>query len=166
MTMRPLRILFAFIAAVVVTTVLATAASTQFVLAGLVHLGANIALGTRLETTLHDIAGMGPLYGALILIAFATAMAVAGLVVRYALPAWRAIGYPLAGAVAMLTTLYLLESVLGMMPIAGARTTAGFVVQVLIGAVGGWLFLVLLPRVSAWETAELSVTSPERSLPS
>jgi hypothetical protein len=145
MTMRTARIIIAFAVAVIVTTILGTFASTQFVLARLVALGVDVPVDVRIATTLQDIAGMGPLYGVLIAVAFAIAMTVAAAVVRLLVPEWRTIASPVAGAAAVLTLLLSLEAVLGMMPIAGARTIGGMAVQVAAGAIGGWALLLALP---------------------
>jgi hypothetical protein len=147
--MRATRVIAAFVAAVVAAAAIATIVSTQFVLAHIVELGVDVPLGVRLETTAHDLVGMGPLLGALIAVAFAIAMTAAAAIVRFGLPSWRAVAYPLAGATAVFVLLLALESALGMMPIAGARGAAGRIVFVLAGAAGGWLFSALLPRPDA-----------------
>ncbi len=134
-----IRQLFAFALAVAATAVLGALASTHFVLAGLVDLNVELPLGERLSTYGHDIVGMGPVLALVAAGGFVIAFPVAALAQRW-LPRWRAVGYPLAGAAAMLAALLLMEAVLGMMPVAGARSGAGLVMQGVAGAVGGYVF--------------------------
>ncbi len=134
-----IRQLLAFALAVAATALLGTLASTHFVLAGLVDLNVELPLSARLFSHGHDIVGMGPVLALVAAAGFVIAFPVAALARRF-LPRWRAVGYPLAGAAAMLAALLLMESVLGLMPVAGARGAAGLVMQGVAGAVGGYVF--------------------------
>lgn len=134
------RVIIGFILAVAATAILATAFSTQFVLAGLSRFGTEIDMGMRLEMTLQDIAGMGPVYGILIALGFLIAFGVAALTLRL-LPAWRAGVYMAAGAGALCAILLGAEQAFfGNQIISGARDTAGIIAQAVAGGVGGWLF--------------------------
>ncbi|MEP2759344.1 MAG: hypothetical protein ABJP66_09780, partial [Hyphomicrobiales bacterium] len=82
--MRIARMGAGFVLAVIVTTVLGAIAHTQFVLAELTGLGIEIPVSDRLSTTVQDIAGMGPMFGMIIAIAFLIAMSAAALVYRLA----------------------------------------------------------------------------------
>ncbi|HAR32018.1 MAG TPA: hypothetical protein DCR65_10865 [Gammaproteobacteria bacterium] len=139
-----LRKLGAWLLAVVVGYAVGTVAATQFVLAKLGELGVAVPIGDRLGTTVFDLAGMASSYLPLVAVALAIAFPVAALVVRFR-PAWRAFGYPLAGAVALLVLHLALQLAIGFAPVAGVRTTAGLVVQMLAGALGGYVLLRALP---------------------
>ena len=141
--MARFRVFGAFLAAVVAMAVLGSIASTQFVLAGLSSIGADISLSDRLTMTAFDIAGFGPVYGAIIALGFVVAFPAATLVSRL-LPLPRALVFAVAGAACLGLTLFLMERVFfGMSIIAGVRSTAGIVAQVLAGALCGWLFAAM-----------------------
>jgi hypothetical protein len=139
------RALAAFVAAVLIAYVCAVLAQTQHVMARLSELGVDVTFGDRLSASLHDLVGMATLYLPILAVAFAIAFPVAALIIRFA-PNWRALGYPLAGGVAVLAIHVILNQVLDITPIAAARTTLGLTVQALCGALGGWLFGTLLRR--------------------
>jgi len=140
-----LRVMGAFLLAVIVGYVAAAAATTQSVMARLADMGVEVPLGDRLLTTGQDVVGMASSYLPIIAIAFAIAFPVAALILRWR-PQWRWFGYPLAGAVAILVVHLALEATFGFTPVAAVRTTLGLVIQVICGAVGGWVFLRALPR--------------------
>jgi hypothetical protein len=140
-----LRIVAAFVAAVLVTYTSATIAHTQWVMANLADMGVTVTLGDRLGATAHDLAGMAPLYLPMIAAALAVGLLVAGRIIR-ARPRWRPLGYSLAGGLAVLAIHVVLYQTFSITPIAAARTTAGLTVQALCGALGGWVFRVCLPR--------------------
>lgn len=138
--LKVIRVILAFLAAVVVTEVTAAVVQTQFVLAALTDLGVEISLGDRVATTLHDIAGLVEIYMPVIAVGFLVAFVVAALVVRYLLPGWAAIGYPLAGLTAVVAAIVIMTFMLDIAPIAGARSVPGLIGQALAGALGGWIF--------------------------
>lgn len=133
------KVVLAFVLAVIVATVLGSVAHTQFVLAGLTDLNVVIPLSERISMTLQDIAGMGPLYGMIVGLGFLAAMLAAALVFRLA-GVQRALVYTVAGAVAVGVALTAMGLVYDITPIAGARSTAGFIVQMVAGALGGLTF--------------------------
>jgi hypothetical protein len=143
-----LRKLGAWLLAVLVGYAVGTVAATQFVLAKLGELGVAVPVGDRLSTTLFDLAGMATSYLPLIAVALAIAFPVAALVVRFQ-PTWRSFGYPLAGAVALLVLHLALQFAIGFTPVAGVRTTAGLIAQMLAGALGGYALLRALPAARA-----------------
>lgn len=137
--MTLVRLFVAFIGAVLTTYVLATVASTQFVLAGLRGIDVDFTFGDRLSMTLHDVIHMAATYLPLIGIGFLIGFAIAGLIIRF-LPALRTPGYVLAGALVIWLMLMLMSLLFGLVPVAGARTGFGLLFQALAGAVGGYLF--------------------------
>ena len=138
------RIVLAFILAVIVPTVLGAIAHTQFVLARLAGLGVDIPFGDRIATTLHDIVGMAPLFGAIVGAGFIVAFSAGALVFRLA-GVQRTLIYAVAGAVSLAVTLLVMNALFEITAIAGARSTFGFLAQVAAGAVGGLTFAKALP---------------------
>ncbi|MEM7360197.1 MAG: hypothetical protein AAF431_13935 [Pseudomonadota bacterium] len=143
------KIVGAFIAAVVTASILASIFSTQFVIAALQNIGVAIPLGTRLSMTVDDLNILQTLL-AVVGACFLVGFIIAGLAQRK-LGGNRKIWYLVAGGSALLATLILMNTILQLMPIAGARTIAGLLMQGVAGAVGGWVF--------AW----LSKPKPRRS---
>lgn len=147
--MRFARPLGSFIAVLIVLILLGSTASTHFVLQGLTDLGVDIPLSERVSMTLQDIAGIAPLYGAIFGLGLIIAFTVAIFVTRLA-PSLRWLVYLVAGGAAIAATLSLLAIAFdGIMPISGARTTGGFIAQVVGGAFVGYLFARLTPPKSA-----------------
>lgn len=134
-----LRVVLAFIGAVIVTTVLGAIFHTQFILARLVDIGIDIPFAERWATTLHDIGGMAPLFGAVIALGFLVAF-IAGALVYHWAGVQRNLVYAVAGAVAIAVALGLMSMVYEMTPIASARSWAGFLSQMAAGALGGLAF--------------------------
>ena len=139
-----IRFVTAFVVAVVSATALASIVSTQFVIAGLQGVGVEIPFGTRAAMTLTDLALLRTyviVAGAAMLVAFP----VAGACARW-LPGSGPVWYSVAGFAALTCGLMLIESMLGAMPIAGARSLPGLLLQGLGGAFGGWAF----DRMISW----------------
>lgn len=128
------------IIATVFMAVLGVIVQSQFVVAGLEGVGAQVAFGDRLAMTRDDLVGFGPLYAIFILIGFLIAFTVSALVLRFVkLP--RALVYAVAGAVCMFVMLALMREVFfGVPVIAGARSLAGELAQAASGAVAGFVF--------------------------
>lgn len=149
--MAAIRTLIAFLLAAVAGSVLVSIANTHVVLQALVRAGASIPTGVRLEAIRHDLVGFAPTLFALVLIGFAIAFPVAGLVSRLFGPAWRRLGFTLAGGVAIaaimlgITALYsyLLDSTIT--PVAASRELPGLLTLCLGGAAAGFLFATLTP---------------------
>lgn len=137
--MTVIRIGAAFLAAVVVAALLATAASTHFVLNGLEALGTDITVGQRINGILSDWVGMGPTYAGLLAAAFLIAFVAGAFVARLA-PNLRWLVFAVAGAVAIVVMIWIMKQVLGVSPIGGARTGMGLAAQAAAGAVGGLVF--------------------------
>lgn len=140
-----LRRIIVFLIAIVAATVLAAAASSQFVLSELSALGVNVPLSDRLAVTMHDVIGMFPLFGSIVAVGFLLAFLVAGGIARW-LPSGRTALFVLAGASAIVVALLIMRASLGLMPVAGARSTFGLIVQGLAGATGGWCFAAMTRR--------------------
>ena len=143
--MRGVRQIVGFVIAVAATAAGSAFLSSHFVLRALESLGVDVPLSDRFAMYGHDVLGMGPIAGALAGVAFLIAFPVAALVTRF-LPMLRTVGYLLAGATAMAVALGLMQVVLGMMPVAGARTLGGLIAQAGAGALGGYVFAQMTRR--------------------
>jgi len=139
-----LRVIGAYLLAVILGYVAAAAATTQSVMSSLAGMGVAVSVLDRLVTTGRDIVGMTSSYLPIIAVAFAVAFPVAALVLRWR-PDWRWFGYPLAGGVAILVVHLALEFTFGFTPVAAVRTVPGLIVQSLCGVLGGWVFLRACP---------------------
>jgi len=127
-----------YIGAVLLTALIASVFSTQFVVAGLSEVGVEIGLIDRLKMTVTDLA-MVKLAAGIIAVGFLVGFLVAtfghnkfGGVRLYWLVA--------AGAMAWLCTLLLMSYQLQLQPIAGARSHIGLLLQMIAGGAGGYLF--------------------------
>ncbi len=132
----------AWLSAVVVTYVLASIFATQSVLARLGEMGVAVPLGQRISTTLQDLVGMGNMFLPMVAFAILIAFIVATIITHWLRP-WRRSVFILAGAVGMLALHLTLEAMLGMTPIATARTLTGVLMQGVAGAAGGWMFVTI-----------------------
>ncbi len=136
-----------YLAAVLVTYVTASIFQSLCVLATMEKAGADIAVGQWLNTISHDLYGftfsgyfsLGPA----VMIGFIIAMPSAAIIHKFlGLPRW--ILYPLAGATAMATILYIVKlNFYGATILPGTRGLFGFGLQLLAGAFGGAVFATL-----------------------
>lgn len=137
-----------FLLALLGTAAVCCVAASQFNLARLAGMGVSVPVSDRLAVTAHDLVSMGPLYGALIGVALVIAFPVTGLLMRW-FSGKRTLLYVLAGAAALAVLLFAMNHAFGITLIAAARSPAGFLSQVIAGAVGGWLFAYLTRSKSA-----------------
>ena len=129
-----------WLVAVIVGTVLASFISTQRVVSALNDVGGSVGFGDRVSMTGYDVTHFGTLYGVFILLAFLVAFIVGGVLFRM-MRLGRGIIYVVAGAVAMLVMLLLMQSVFFGVPIVGgARDGFGLTLQMFAGGVGGYVF--------------------------
>ncbi|GGX94211.1 hypothetical protein GCM10007160_22270 [Litchfieldella qijiaojingensis] len=135
--------LVAYVAAVLDATLLGSIVQTQFNLAALSALGAEISFTTRLATTGHDLLGFTPLYGSLIAIMMLGAMPAASVVTRWlGSGAW--LIHALAAALGLWVTLWIVDT-LAPMPtlIAATRSLEGTLAMMATAALGGWGYAIL-----------------------
>jgi aldose sugar dehydrogenase len=137
--MHALRLLLAYLAATLACAALGSVIQTQFNLAAIAALGAEIPFGLRLSTTALDLAGFAPLWAGILalgfLIAFVVALLIHGFLRRH-----RSALLIAAGTVSVFTTLWAMQAMLPITVIAATRGGAGFVALGLTGAVAGWVF--------------------------
>ncbi|PAU75081.1 hypothetical protein [Halomonas salipaludis] len=129
-----------FVLALLVTTLSGSLIQTQFNLAAIAALGAEISLTTRLTTSVHDLLGFAPLYAGLVAAVLAAALPLAALVRRWlALPA--GLLYPLAAALGLWLALLVVDA-LAPMPtlIAATRSLSGTLAMLGGAALGGLVY--------------------------
>lgn len=138
---RFIRWILGLTAAALVTYVIGTALNSQSVIA--MH-DISVSVGDRLNMTLFDISNMVA-YLAIITIALLIGFLIATLLKRF-LPNLARVAYPIAGAAAMAVVLGAMYMVFQTIPVSGARSTMGFLSQVLAGGIGGLVFA----RIAVW----------------
>ena len=127
-------------AAALITVVLGVFFQTQNVLARLNEIGADVGLADRLKMTGYDVLYLGKPYFIFVGISLAISFWVASFVFRF-VKFGRPIIYSVAGAVAIFVMLYAMKEVFFKIPaIAGARDGLGIGLQMLAGAIGGFVF--------------------------
>ncbi|MCW8873584.1 MAG: hypothetical protein OQK01_13305 [Xanthomonadales bacterium] len=139
------RRLGAWLLAVAVAYVLASATATQSVIGSLAGMGVDVQPGVRLQMTLSDIVGMANMFLPMVAFALLMAFMTAALLCRW-LARWRLPLYAVAGGAALITIHLILHLAFGLTPIAIARTAGGLLLQGLAGATGGVCYLLLIRR--------------------
>jgi hypothetical protein len=135
----------AWLLAVAVAYVLASATATQSVIGSLAGMGVDVQLGVRVQMTLSDILGMANMFLPMVAFALLIAFMTAALLCRW-LARWRLPLYAVAGAAALVTIHLILHLAFGLTPIAIARTAGGLMLQGLAGAAGGVCYFLLIRR--------------------
>lgn len=134
------RLWLPFCLAVLVATVLGSVVQTQFNLAALQQLGAQIPPGIRLQATAHDLLGFSPTLAALVIAAFIIALPLTTWLAP-AHGALRWLAFLLAGALAMWLALTFANAVSPMPTLIGAnRTLSGTLALMLCGGLGSLVF--------------------------
>lgn len=132
-------------AAVVTTSVVGSLVQTQLNLAEIARIYRPVAVAERIETTLFDLGSFGPTWAAVVALGFLVAFVGAGLLAR-SWPARRGLLFPLAGFVAVLTALLVMDAMLPVTVVAAARSVTGLVLLSLAGALGGWVYLRIVSQ--------------------
>ena len=133
------RHLVAFLAAWLLATAWGSGVQTQFNLNAIAALGIAIAPTLRLQTTLQDLLGFGPVYAGIVLLAWLPAFAAAAWLARKR-PAWRLALFGLAAGVGLVVAIRSVDAVAPMPVLIDAtRGLAGLLAMTLgsvIAAVG------------------------------
>ena len=140
----------AFLLAVIVAAVLGSVVQSLFNLAALQGIGAQVPLMLWVETILHDLAGFGPLFAAMVSVSLICALPVAALVARMT-PSLRAPVFAAAGA-AGLWAAFVLANHLAPMPtlIAATRTLPGLITMLACAALGGFIYARCTVQKRVW----------------
>lgn len=136
-----------YLAAVVVSYLIASITATQSVISSLSGMGVNLDFSARIAMTLKDIAGMAGMFLPMVAFGLLVAFMATALLCRY-LQKWRMPLYIIAGATALVCIHLALNLAFGITPVAIARTPAGLMVQGLAGAVGGFVYVYFGRRAS------------------
>lgn len=134
------KVLLGWSAAVVTATLTGSVVQSQLNLAAIGALSQRISLGDRLGTTVFDLVNFAPLWGAVVGFGFLLGWPIAGLLVRR-WPDGRRVLFPLAGFVAVVTALQVMNAALPVTVVAAARSLSGLLLLALCGALGGWIYL-------------------------
>ena len=137
--MRVVRPFLGWVIAVVTAVVAGSVVQTQFNLARIQALGAEIGLATRATATWHDLLYFTPVYALLVSIAFAVAWPITGLLKRR-LPDQRALLFTLAGFSAIWVMIAIMNRALPVTAIGATRSLVGVLALSLIGAAAGFLY--------------------------
>lgn len=135
----------AYLVAILMTYITASLFQSLSVLAGLQKAGAEISANWWIHTLWYDLknlafGGKYVSYGVTVIIGFAIAMSTATLV-RKLSGLSGILVYPLAGATAMATQLYIINTnFFDLTLFSGTRGLTGFILQLLAGALGGAVF--------------------------
>ncbi len=132
------RILPSFFVSWLVTFTLASLFHSQYVVNQLVAVGVDVAFSDRLSLTIDDWVGLMPTYGIIIVVALTIAFVVASWISRKynKLYTWL---FMVAGLSAFAAVLLIIESIMNIHLVAGARGW-GFYMQLLAGGIGGLIF--------------------------
>ncbi len=138
---RPIRLrLIAFAGAALLAIAWGSLVQTQFNLNALVALGVEMPARLRLQTSLQDLVGFGPVYAGIVLAAWLPSFAVAGWLAGRK-PAWRAALFTLAAGVALPIAIRAVDAVAPMPVLIDAtRGLGGLLTMALGSAAGGALF--------------------------
>lgn len=142
--MRFVRWIGALLIAALGTYVVAVGANSQFVMNA--H-DVPISFGERLNMTAFDVSNMW-LYLIIISVALLLGFLIA-MAVKRVLPGLSRFAFPVAGAAAIGATLGLMYLQFQTVPISGARSTMGFLSQVVAGGIGGWIFAKIVRTTKA-----------------
>lgn len=139
------RILFGWIAAVLGSAVTGSLVQSQRAISWIESIHHPVALGDRLSVYGHDLIHFAPTWAAIVAFAFLIAFLVAGwLGGRW--PSYRAGLFPLAGLSAIVTVLVVMDAMLPVTALAAARDGLGVVLLGLSGALGGAIYLLVVPQ--------------------
>ena len=141
---KTLLVIGAWFSSGAVCYVFAALFSQLVVLNELRRLGLDISMSDNLFSLAHAVLNMVP-YMIVILIGFAIAFGVASVVKQRAARLSK-VAYPVAGAAAMGTALWIMNLRFGVFPILGAQETYGLILQISAGGLGGLAFERLRPK--------------------
>ena len=134
-----------FLATIVITTVLISIVSSQLVLADIQSFGLDVGIKDRLEVTVKDIIGIGPI----LLLILGLSFLVAFIIARYShrfLGGNKTVWIITAGMSSLPVTLYLIKYFMGVTILASARTTTGMILIACCCALGGWMYSFLITK--------------------
>jgi hypothetical protein len=145
-----IRLVLAYIIAVIAGGLLTTILSTQVVLQYLINAGAEMPFDARWAATRADLAGFAPTLILLTAIGYLIALPLSGFISRW-IGRLRTFGYTAAGYVTIMVMIHAIEvfyqAVLAstITPIGSGRDLWGLLIIGFGGAAGGWIFAACAP---------------------
>ncbi len=139
------RIVVAFLVALVVAYAVGALTYSQINLAALVEMGMPVTASVRIETALHDLVSMGSMYLPIVAVALLVGFGLAAIALRW-LPQVHTLGYIVAGFLAMYGVDAALQAPFGTHLLAVTRSSVGLLSQCIAGAVGGYVFSLMLGK--------------------
>lgn len=137
-----MRLVLAFVLAVLVTHVVGTISSAEPHLQWLASQGMPVDSAVRFDAYTQAVFGMVPLYTVLSAVALLVGFLVTWLIVRKV--TWLSgLGYALGGFAAMVALFAVMNSVLGLTGVPSTRTLGGLLAQGVAGGLGGFVFHLL-----------------------
>jgi hypothetical protein len=138
---RVLRLrIFSALGAALIADAWGAIVQTQFNIASLQTIGAEIGIALRLKMTAMDLLGFTPIYGVIVLLGLACALPVAAALTRL-WPAQRTPLYALAGMAGVATAIRIVDiATPAPTLIAATRGSAGWLLMAAGGALAGWWF--------------------------
>lgn len=137
----------AFFSSALICFIIASVFHSIFVLNGLLQLDITISWADRLSMIVSDLIGLLPGYGSIIVIGLLIGYLIIGLLRRFiTLPA--VLAYAIGGLLSLLAIHLLMYPLMHITLIAGARSEAGLIFQLIAGAIGGALFGGLIQKTS------------------
>tara|TARA_R110001632_G_scaffold48305_4_gene121759 strand:+ start:660 stop:1127 length:468 start_codon:yes stop_codon:yes gene_type:complete len=134
-----------FIFTTLIATLLVCIVSTQIVLADVQSFGLNVSHDVRLNTTLDDLIGLGPVLYILITSGFLIGFIIAKYAHKY-LGGNRTLWYVAAGCTTFPLTTYIIQYSMGLTILAAVRTPMGLFLATLCCIFSAWLFAFLSSR--------------------
>ena len=139
------RILFGWIAAVVAAAATGSLVQSQRAISWIESIDAPIALSDQFGMYAHDLVHFAPTWAAIVAFGFLIAFLVTGWLARR-LPRYRSGLFLLAGCSAIVTALLVMNAMLPVTAVAAARDGLGFGLLSLSGAVGGAVYVLVVPQ--------------------
>tara|TARA_R110000744_G_scaffold7183_4_gene24598 strand:- start:1194 stop:1661 length:468 start_codon:yes stop_codon:yes gene_type:complete len=136
-----------FIVTTITATLLVCVVSTQIVLADVQSFGLNISTEVRLDTTIKDLIGLGPV----LYLLTAPGFLIGFIIAKYAhkfMGGNRMAWYIAAGCTTFPLTMVLIQYNMGLTIIAAVRTQMGLLLATLCCMFSAWLFAFLTSRTN------------------
>lgn len=139
------KVVFAYVVALLLGTILGSIIQTQLNLLSLSRLGADFDSTTRLVVTMQDLVHFGPIYGAILGVSLAISQAFAVALAKRAGRRWISLLCALGAGLGLWAAVRLVDA-LAPMPtfIAATRSTMGMFAMAGSAALAGWAFSGLL----------------------
>lgn len=147
-SMKTIKSILSYFAAIAVAYLLTSAMGTQFVLADIKSYGLAVSLSDRIAATLHDIFGLLPVLMIIVSATYLVAFVIAALGHRF-VGGSRLYWFLAAGFTALPATMMLMKLTMGITPFAPAGTGFGLLLIAFCGLAGAWVYARLTQKKEA-----------------